>query len=468
MSAPGGSAQAWEARVNSGRFAVAAVVIAAAFVTSVYQAQPNVAADLAAMADDLDLRALEPSGSVRSELYALGEALFFDPELSGNRDVACATCHVPARASTDGLPIAIGTGGTGVGPDRVADGRVIETSRNTTDLLNRGTAEWSALTWDARLQAIDGRVHLIGGGELPGSDAVEELGSLLQAQAMLAPLDPAMRGEAGDVAVNGRVNELAFRTSAESVWNALMRRLLRFDGYLDLFSAAYPDTDADDLTFAHAAEALAAYESEAFLAPDAAWDQYLRGEDERRLSLDAMQGALLFYGEAGCAACHAGPLFTDHKTRSIGMPPFAIDPPAAAIDLGMDIDFGRMGVTSQESDRFAFRTPSLRNVAETAPYGHSGAFSELEGIIRHHIDPAASLREFGLSESADALDLTELDGQTLFYRLVESIDDELAVPPLTNTEIRQIEAFLATLTDDDAVRGPRPLAEVPSGLPAGP
>jgi cytochrome c peroxidase len=454
--------------VNSGRFAVTAVAVAAAFVTSVCQVQPDVEGDLASMLEELDHQPLVAPEDSPPQLRALGEALFFDMELSGNRDIACATCHLPENASVDGLDVAIGTGGVGAGVQRVAERRVVETTRNTTDLLNRGSAEWSALLWDARIEADRGNIHLVGGAELPGAEAIEELSTLLAAQAMLAPLDAAMRGEPGDVSANGRVNELAVRSTADSVWRALMQRLVSIEGYRTLFADAYPDAEPSELTFVHAAEAIAAYVSEAFFAGDTPWDRYLKGEDDPRLSHDAAGGALLFFGDAGCVACHSGALFTDQKPRSIATPPFFVESPAPGIDMGFDVDVGRMGVTSQESDRFAFRTPSLRNVVDTAPYGHSGTFADLESIIRHHIDPAASLREFGLSEVEDAFDLAQLEGQSLLHSLLASVDEDLDVPPLSNTEIRQIQAFLATLSDADAILGPDVPESVPSGLGVAP
>jgi cytochrome c peroxidase len=82
----------------------------------------------------------------------LGQALFFESDLSGNRDINCATCHHPAFALTDGLPLAIGTGGSGVGPERqLGNGRQF-VPRNTPDLTNRGRPEWTVMFWDGRIE----------------------------------------------------------------------------------------------------------------------------------------------------------------------------------------------------------------------------------------------------------------------------------------------------------------------------
>jgi cytochrome c peroxidase len=112
-------------------------------------------------------------------------------------------------------------------------------------------------------------------------------------------------------------------------------------------------------------KAIAAYER-TLVTPDGPFDRYARGE-KRTLAVAEKRGLLLFIGKAACTQCHRGPNFTDDKFHRIGLP----DP----------ADQGRFAVTQREEDRGAFKTPSLRNVALTAPYMHDGSLASLEAVV---------------------------------------------------------------------------------------
>ncbi len=105
----------------------------------------------------------------------------------------------------------------------------------------------------------------------------------------------------------------------------------------------------------------------------------------------------LFYGSAGCSTCHSGQFQTDHRFHAIAMP--QIGPGKAARFESHHRDVGRMRVTGDAADAYRFRTPSLRNVDQTAPYGHAGAFASLESVVRHHLDPVASLKDYDPSQA---------------------------------------------------------------------
>jgi len=127
---------------------------------------------------------------------------------------------------------------------------------------------------------------------------------------------------------------------------------------------------------------------------DTAFDSFLRGRPmldavTAEPDPEALDGADLFFGDAGCADCHSGPLLSDMEFHNIGVP--QIGP---GKDPATGLDEGRFLVTGDRADRFAFRTPPLRNVDLTGPYMHDGAFATLEEVIRHHADPEASLRGF--------------------------------------------------------------------------
>src|SRR5206468_5319250 len=116
-------------------------------------------------------------------------------------------------------------------------------------------------------------------------------------------------------------------------------------------------------------------------------------------ALDASEkrGALRFFGQAGCVSCHSvtgssNEMFTDFRQHAIGVPQLVPRVTNKQFDgPGANEDFGREDFTGNASDRYAFRTPSLRNVALNAAFMHDGAFTSLTEAIRHHLNVRASL-----------------------------------------------------------------------------
>lgn len=407
---------------------------------------------------------LAPIPAQPAAWVALGRSLYFDNILSGNKDVSCATCHLPAVGTGDGLPLSIGTGGVnGLGPAReLGNGRSL-VPRNAPDVFNRGASEWQTMFWDGRvLSSVRGYYQTPAGEELPGG-----LSSLLAAQAMF-PVTAAdeMRGLPGDVTVTGEANELAIIDEGEwqTMWQGLMARLLAVPEYVALFAAAYPDVPVSELGFQHAANAIAAFEAEAFACLENGWYAYLNG-DLAAISEDAKKGALLFYGEAGCAACHSGPLFTDQQYHNIAAP--QIGPGKGK---GAPLDNGRFETTGRPADQFAFRTPSLLNVTATGPWLHNGAYRDLRAVLTHHQNPEAALRNYDpAAHLPEFMQDTALVDEQLRKRLLATIDPQLApARRLSPTEIGYLLAFLDALTDPavwgEEMEGWIPTA-VPSGLP---
>ncbi|HIP71387.1 MAG TPA: cytochrome-c peroxidase, partial [Anaerolineae bacterium] len=97
------------------------------------------------------IRPYEPPPSPEPTLVTLGEALYFDKILSGNRDISCATCHHPTLASGDELALSIGTGGMGLGPQRQMGVGRERIPRNAPEVFNRGAVEWRTMFWDSRV-----------------------------------------------------------------------------------------------------------------------------------------------------------------------------------------------------------------------------------------------------------------------------------------------------------------------------
>ncbi len=406
---------------------------------------------------------LDPGPKSDPAKVALGKVLFFDKELSGNRDVSCATCHQPKLGTGNSLSLSIGTGGLGEAPQRLRGAMRMLIPRNAPEIFNRGSSEWHTMFWDGRVLGTydEGFTHPAEFTQtLPGG-----LDNILAAQAMFPVTSRAeMRGDPRDYDLAGQVNEVGSTGEKDlaAVWRALTARLVAIPAYRELFAAAYPDVPADELGFEHAANAIAAFEADAFTLLDSPWDRYLNG-DNSALSDQAMQGALLFYGKAQCSQCHSGALLTDQKFHNIGVPQLGPGKGRA----NRYFDPGRARETGKPEDRFAFRTPPLRNVSITGPWMHNGAYLTLEDAVRHHLDPKQAFQSYDQSHlSADVRSETQLKPK-IAEELVSKIDPLVAQPlALGDAEVEQILALLDAMTDPSAVDMSHVIPDtVPSGLP---
>lgn len=402
--------------------------------------------------------ALERPAPPPASLVALGRLLMFDKVLSGNKNISCGTCHHPSYHTNDNRSLAIGEGGRFLGPARELDqGTVI--GRNTLELYNRGAPGWSSLFWDGRVGLRNGGLVTPAGNALP-----PEITAPLPAQAMFPVLDRAeMRGQPGDTTTLGEPNELALLDDHDpaAIWAAIMRRVLAIPDYRLLFQQAFPGVDSASLGYQHAALAMAAFETAAFTLVDAPFDRYLRG-DGTALSDSAKRGALLFYGRARCSVCHSGPLLTDQRFHNIGVPQVG---PGRSVTAPLDL--GRAEHTGQPQDRFAFRTPSLRNVVLTGPWMHNGAYTSLRNAIRHYRDPVAALEEYDATQLDPSLQSQVHQDPATRADIEAGIDRMVRNPvPLTDHEIEDLFAFLLSLTDPVALDQVRQApGRVPSGLP---
>ena len=403
-------------------------------------------------------------------MVKLGEALFWDPELSGNRDTSCATCHHPNLGTGDNLSVSIGTNGFGLGEERNFGTARELVPRNATPLFNLGYTEWTTLFWDGRV-FTDTSTPLsaspIAGFNTPASDRLPSgLDSVLAAQAMFPVTSrDEMRGFRGNTDIFGQANELAVFEDykARPVWAALMTRLLAIPGYVELFNAAYPDVPTEELGFQHAVNAMAAYEIAVFTFEDAPFDRYIQG-DKTALTDEEKQGALLFYGKAGCSSCHSTGLLTDQEFHNIAVPQIG-----DGKGREQPFDLGRARETGNDCDRYAFRTAPLRNVSITGPWMHDGAFTTLEETVRHHLDPIASLRSYDPGQLT-ALLADKCQDQPESLDAIEKwyADNASAGVQLSDEEIQLILAFLDSLTSPSALDLSHTIpASVPSGLPVG-
>jgi len=368
-----------------------------------------------------------PDNLPSRERVALGRLLFFDPILSGEKDISCGHCHHPALAWGDGRARAIGVSGTvpgigpaGVGPDRVLldPENHLETPRNTPSCMNAGCS-----------------AHPHGHPEYRGSQFWDGRADGLENQAAL-PIT-SFDEMAGDA-----------YTEADAMDSVLVR-LQTIPEYVELFRDAFPD-EADEMDAfpeRHVIRestydrALGAYERELVFA-SSPFDAYVDGDDDA-LGSRGYAGMLLFFGDAGCAQCHHGPMLSSYEFVITGVD--SAGPGRDPIVRGGDgMDWGRWEHTGDELDRFAFRVPTLRNVELTGPYMHTGEASTLEEVIQFYNDGG---NDHGLEA----------------WR----IDARLQPLGLGDQEVGDLVAFLKTLTDrtvdSDLIDLTVPLS-VPSGL----
>lgn len=400
-----------------------------------------------------------PVATRSAALVELGRSLFFDKILSGNRDVACASCHDPVAHATDGLSLAIGTGGVGTGAARTPGPGRQFVPRNAPTLLNQGLGHFY-LFWDGSVNEEGGfsRFRTPVGITLPAG-----LDNLLAAQAMLPVLNRVeMRGLPGDTDAGGKPNELAQLSDAAApdIWQAVMKRLLAIQEYQVKFTAAFPGLPVSAFGFQHAANAIAAFETAELTRTGSPFDRFLAG-DNHAMTDEEKRGALLFFGKARCSQCHFGPLLGGQSFANAGVPQIGPGVGAAA-----PLDLGRGGeIPEAEFYRFAFRVQPLRNVELTAPYMHDGAYPTLDAVVRHYNNADSALRNFDPSHLSPAVRAMYHGDPATISAVLQTLDGRLQQPlRLTLEEQRQVVAFLESLTDPAA----RNLsAIVPSSVPSG-
>jgi cytochrome c peroxidase len=398
----------------------------------------------------------------------LGKLLFFDKILSGNKNISCATCHHPMTDTGDSLSLPVGEGGRGLGmmrePLNIGDYLIINKQpralggirervpRNAPPLWNLGAKEFTRMFHDGRVE-VDSESP--SGFRTPAGDNLPDgLDNVLATQAMFPVTSLAEM--AGQVEDNNPDNEIAPQAAAGNltgpggVWDLLAVRLGNIPEYVDLFQAAFPDiSTAEEITFVHAANAIAAYEAFSWRADDTPFDRYLSGQ-KNALTSSQRRGMYLFYHKAKCHTCHSGVFQTDHNFHAIAMP--QIGPGRGGVEPE---DIGRAEVSGVNGpDRYKFRTPSLRNVVLNAPYGHGGAYDRLEDVVFHHLNPINAFNSYDWMQvrlpSQNRPDLFAQDFAVLNNPLLsQNIKNanELEPADLTEKEFYSLIEFLHALTD---------------------
>ncbi|MEM6383199.1 MAG: cytochrome-c peroxidase [Pseudomonadota bacterium] len=397
----------------------------------------------------------------------LGQLLFYDPILSGNKEVSCATCHHPAFGTGDGLSLGIGDGGIGLGPDRVVDPEnppEQRIPRNAQALWNVGAREYRTLFHDGRVELDD---TFAGGMRTPlGADMMQGFASMLSAQTMFPVLSPdEMAGHYSENPISQAVRQ-GFITGDGGAWDLISRRVAAIPEYASAFVAHFDHIHyAGQIGFTDISDAIAAFMIHEFRSDSSPFDAHLRGQDT--LPAEALAGLDLFYrpleaGGLGCASCHSGPFQTDHDFHAMGAP--QLGPGKTARFETHARDEGRFRVTGDPADLYAFRTPALRNVTLTGPWGHAGGHASLDAFILHHADatvgytPDVVLPPMGSNDWRVSQDTAESAA------IVAT--SKQGTRRLSSSELSAIMAFLESLTDPVATTGRLGIPQtVPSGLP---
>ncbi len=319
---------------------------------------------------------LTPFPNVEEEdeaLIILGEALFNETLLSGDKDTSCATCHFNEAGTGDGLPLPIGTGGEGEFPNRKQiNGKSEPMPRHAPALFNKGLKGQKFALWDGRIELVSPGVVQTPAPEISGTSPFRpDIPELMETGPGIQPLFPIITpveflGFDNEIANLGKENHAA-------IWDKVLNeRVLSQSNYQLFFRNAFPNTPLDEIHPGHIARAIKAFFKTQFLANDTPFDRYLNG-DLTAMNEQQKQGMKVFYGVGQCQFCHTGTMFTRESFENIATPFLGFKP--------FINDTGREQVTNNDSDKYKFKVPGLRNVKLSAPYMHNGAFETLRDVI---------------------------------------------------------------------------------------
>ncbi|GIW97107.1 MAG: cytochrome-c peroxidase [Pirellulaceae bacterium] len=237
---------------------------------------------------------------------ALGKQLYFDPRLSVDNSISCASCHDPKLGWSNGEATAAGVGGQ-------------RGARSAPSIINAAYHRFQF--WDGRASSLE----------------EQALGPIANPIEMALPIDEAVK------------------------------KIAAIEGYARQFQEVF----GEPVNEVNLAKAIASFER-TVLSGDAPYDRYKAGDTDA-LSERAVRGMKLFFGKANCSACHSGFNFTDNAFHNLGVGMDKEDP-----------DVGREAISGLKGDRGAFKTPSLREIARTAPYMHDGSLPTLEDVIEYY------------------------------------------------------------------------------------
>jgi len=399
---------------------------------------------------------------ISSSEAQLGMRLFFSKSLGGDQDSACVTCHHPTLGGGDNLSLPVGVGASS--PDLLGLGRFHNPNsphhdggppvpRNAPTTFN--IAGWdNVLFHDGRVESVSAGIRTPDSGF--GSEDTIAGKNLAQAQARFPVTSPEeMKGFNNDDKDNQGIRD--FLASRLGGYGEGDGDLSDTDYWLDKFRSVLnkPEGTAEDLiTEQNISFFIGEYErSQSFV--DTPWKKYVEGNNNA-LNEKAKKGALLFFnsvadGGANCSSCHSGDFFTDEKFHNLAMPQIGRGKGNGADKTD---DFGRFRETKVASDMYKFRTPSLINVEVTGPWSHAGAYTSLDAVVRHNLNPASALNSYDNSQlsQTDIQNLDKVQTNTQKALAVLEADrqagkDVIQNVDLTDNQVGQLVEFLKALTD---------------------
>jgi cytochrome c peroxidase len=392
---------------------------------------------------------------IDSQLADIGRLLWFDPIHGLNNDNTCAGCHSPTNGFGDTQPIAIGIDNNRV----VGAGRTGPRNQRRSPMVIN-SAFYPTLMWNSRFHAPSGDPFDNSRGFVfppPEGQTLSYLPHLLTAQAFIPPTE---RVEAAG---------FHFPGTSDDIRGEVLRRLNDVNNYRQLFGRVFPHVKAGaPITFDDFARAIAEFEFTLSFA-NAPIDRYARG-DRNAMTPSEKRGAVLFFGRAGCVACHAvsgqaNEMFSDFRQHVAGIPQIAPSVANVVFDgPGANEDFGLAQVTGNPADRYAFRTSPLRNVALQTAFMHNGAFVRLEDAVRYHLDAVRGAATYSTAQLP-----ADLQGPTgPLEPVLERLDPYLRKPvELTDKEFESLVAFVRNGLLDPEARPERQRRLIPEKLPSG-
>ena len=319
------------------------------------------------------------------EKEMLGKLLFWDPILSGNKDVACVTCHHPNSGYAELLDLSLGVGGEGLSQTR-KNGILIQrnaptilnTAYNGIDVTGTSVPETAPMFWDNRTESLE-------------EQAIQPILSAEE-----------MRGD-----------EIA----EEAILDTILFRLNNIPEYKSRFTGVFGE---DNITEENLGKAIAAFER-TLISNNSRFDQYANGDLTALNSLEIR--GMINFSEVGCNNCHSGPMFSDFELHVLTVP-----------------ENEKLNLPDDGNGEFDFRTPTLRNLALTAPYMHNGVFTTLEEVMDFY------------DEAEDGSQNPNIESQDM--------DEELRELDIPDDKVESIIAFLNALNDENFDK------EIPSRVPS--